>query len=99
MATWLFNSSGKPVAFVVDDKVFVRGGPFLGYLDGNEIWHGRYKGEIVSGNRLLYKTGKGSVIRGRLGTPGRPGTPGIPGSIGSVRVSGYTDVDFEGDDA
>lgn len=93
MAKWLYNSSGSPIAFIVDDKVFSTSGSFIGRLDGNEVWHGSYKGEIVNGNRFLYKTTKGAVIRGTPGTPGTPGIPGIPGSISPITLSmGYRDV-------
>ena len=47
MATWLYDSSGTPVAFMRDDRVFSRYGHFIGRLDGNEVWHGRYIGEIL----------------------------------------------------
>lgn len=67
MATWLFNSSGEPIAFIKEDKVFSANADFIGRLDGDEVWHGRYKGEIYRENRFLYKTSKGSVVRG---TPG-----------------------------
>lgn len=81
----------------MEDKIFSRRGTFIGRLDGDEVWHGRYKGEIVRENRLLYKLGKGSIIRGTPGIPGRPGIPGIPGSIGSISVSGYRDVELDGE--
>lgn len=97
MARWLYNSRGKPIAFIEDDKVFSRSGRFIGRLDGQEVWHGSYKGEIVRGDRFLYKTTKGSVIRGTPGTPGIPGIPGMPGSKGSIALpAGYRDVDLDG---
>ena len=96
MAQWLYDSHGRPIAFVKEDKVFSRGGSFIGRLDGVEVWHGRYKGEIVRGDRLLYKTGKGSVVRGTPGTPGTPGIPGTPGSKGSINMpSGYRNISNE----
>lgn len=99
MTKWLYNSSGRPIAFVVDDKVFSGSGSFIGRLDGNEVWHGSYKGEIVNDNRLLYKTTKGAVIRGTPGTPGTPGIPGTPGSISSIALPvGYRNVSVNEDD-
>ncbi|GAB2889013.1 hypothetical protein GCM10027046_16820 [Uliginosibacterium flavum] len=96
MATWLFDSQGHPIVFVKDDKVFSGNGRFIGRLDDDEVWHGRYKGEIVKGDRFLYKTSKGSVIRGTPGTPGIPGIPGRPGSKSTISVpSGYRDVILE----
>ena len=94
MAKWLFNSQGEPIAFAVDDRVYAAEGGFVGRLDGDEVWHGRYKGELVKGDRFLYKIGKGSVVRGTPGTPGQPGIPGRPGHKGSLTVSGYRDVDL-----
>lgn len=97
MAQWLFDSTGRPIVFIKDDKVFSRSGRFIGSLDGNEVWHGSYKGEIVKGDRFLYKTTKGSVIRGTPGTPGTPGIPGIPGAKAGISMpSGYRDVDLDG---
>jgi hypothetical protein len=96
MSKWLYNSSGHPIVFINDNKVFSRSGKFIGRLEGNEVWHGRYKGEIVKKNRFLYKTSKGSVIRGTPGTPGTPGIPGIPGSKGSTGLpGGYRDVNLD----
>lgn len=97
MATWLYNSSGTPVAFIRDDKVFSRHGHFVGRLDGSEVWHGSYKGEIVRGDRFLYNTRKGSVIRGTPGIPGMPGIPGLPGMKAAIALpAGYRDVGLEG---
>jgi hypothetical protein len=76
MARWLYDSKGRPIAFVSGENVFSRGGRFIGKLAGDEIWHGRYKGEIVRDDRFLYGLTKGSVVRS---TPGTPGIPGLPG--------------------
>lgn len=95
MTTWLFNSSGEPIAFIKDDKVFSSHSDFIGRLDDNEVWHGRYKGEIYRENRFLYKTSKGSIIRGTPGVPGRPGTPARPANKSSISMpSGYRDVEL-----
>jgi hypothetical protein len=96
MAQWLFNSAGKPIAFINADKVFSRSGYFIGRLDGNEVWHGSYKGEIYKDDRFLYKTTKGTIIRGIPGTPGTPGIPGLPGIKGSISIpAGYRDVTLD----
>lgn len=93
MTQWLFDSAGKPIAFVNQNKVFSRSGHFIGRLEGNEVWHGSYKGEIIKNDRFLYKTTKGTIIHGTPGTPGTPGIPGIPGNRGSISVPvGYRDV-------
>lgn len=96
MAQWLYNSKGRPIAFIKDDKVFSRPGHFVGRLDGNEVWHGSYKGEIIKSDRFLYKTTKGTIIRGTPGTPGTPGIPGIPGTKTSISIpAGYRDVTLD----
>lgn len=93
MAEWLYSSRGEPIVFIKDSKVFTRNGRFVGRLEGNEVWHGRYKGEILQNNRFLYNTSKGSIIKGTPGTPGSPGIPGIPGSRGSIGLpGGYRDI-------
>jgi hypothetical protein len=86
MNRWLYDSHGHPVAFVDDDRVFSRRGRFLGYLDGDEVWHGTYKGEVVENDRLLYNRKKGGVIRGKSGTPGSPGVSGPPGSKSMISL-------------
>ena len=96
MAKWLYNSSGTPVAFIRDDKVFSKHGRFVGRLDGDEVWHSRYIGEILRGDRFLYDTKKGSVIRGTPSIPGTPGIPGLPGLKGTiVPPVGYQDVELK----
>jgi hypothetical protein len=93
MEKWLYDSMGRPIAFIKDDKLFSRSGCFVGRLDVNEVWHGSYKGEIIKDDRFLYKTTKGTVIRG---TPGTPGIPEIPGSKGGISIpAGYRDVDLD----
>lgn len=96
MATWLYDSSGTPVAFLSDDKVFSRHGHFIGRLDDNEVWHGHYIGEIVKDDRFLYDTRKGASIRSTPGVPGTPGIPGMPGMKGAIALpAGYRDVELE----
>jgi hypothetical protein len=95
MARWLFNSHGDPIAFVSGDKVFSRSGTFIGRFDRNEVWHGRYRGEVVKDDRFLYKQSKASVVRGTPGTPGTPGIPGLPGSRPTISLpAGYRDADL-----
>ena len=97
MSTWLYNSLGSPVVFVSGSNVFSKTGHFIGRLDGKEVWHGSYKGEIVGSNHFLYNMSRGSVIRGTPGTPGTPGIPGVPGNRGAIAVpAGYRDVNIEG---
>jgi hypothetical protein len=96
MATWLYNSRGTPIAFLSGENVFSRTGRFVGRLDGNEVWNGRYQGEIVSGDTFLFRRGMSSVVRGKPGTPGTPGIPGTPGSRGGRGLpGGFDDVELD----
>lgn len=64
LTEWLFDSAGQPVAFLAANRVFSRSGQLVGDIrsystpDAREVWHNSYQGEIVHGNRLLYKEGK-----------------------------------------
>lgn len=96
MSRWLFDSSGKPIAFVHSENVFSHGGEFIGRLDGDEVWRGQYKGEIVNVDRLLYRNSRGAITRGTPGTPGRPGIPGRPGPKAPIGIPfGYRDFDLD----
>ena len=96
MSTWLYNSSGSPIAFISGDNVFSRSGRFIGRLEGHEVWHGSYCGEIVMDDRFLCKTSRGSTIRGIPGIPGTPGIPGIPGQKGGIAIpAGYQDIEID----
>jgi len=96
MAKWLYSSSGEPIAFINGNDIFSYKGIYIGRLDGTEVWHGTYKGEIVKRDLLLFKSSKSSNTRGSPGTPGSPGIPGRPGSRGAGSVpSGYRDIDLD----
>lgn len=93
MAKWLFDSNGTPIVFLKGDKVFSQSGNYVGLLKGNEVWHGSYKGEIVKGNRFLYKTAKCAVSHSTPSTPAGTSTPSTPASKpGIILPSGYRDV-------
>ena len=96
MAKWLFDSKGKPIAFVADDKAFSTKGHFIGRLEENqEIWHGRYRGEIVEGDRLLYDRRKRRGARSRSAVPRPPAKPARPANKRPIRVpTGYRDVEL-----
>lgn len=54
---------------------------------------GSYKGEIVKGNRFLYKTAKCAVSHSTPSTPAGTSTPSTPASKpGIILPSGYRDV-------
>ena len=97
MTRWLYSSRGEPIAFVHGEYVFSSTGRFVGRIDGTEVWHGNYIGEIVDDDRFLRRrgTGKENVNRGRGGTPGSPGVPGRPGNKGGHGLAGnFADVDL-----
>ena len=96
MANWLYNSNGRPIAFIKNDKVFSRSGKFIGRLRGTEVWHGSYKGEILRSNRFLFKTAKGSVTHATPATPPTPAIPATPPSKPSISLpAGYRDVEVD----
>lgn len=81
----LYNSQGRHIANFVSGYLYAASGEHIGrYLEGEGIFvdlHGRYLGEIVAQNRLMYKpsspyrtTNFGSV--GYLGSIGNYGNPG-----------------------
>jgi len=93
MAKWFFDSNGTPIVFLRGNKVFSKSGDYIGRLKGNEVWHGSYKGEIVKGNRFLYRTTKGSVVHSPPSTPAGTSTPSSPSSKPGIALpSGYRDV-------
>ena len=93
MAQWLYSSAGQPIAFASGDAIFLRNGAFLGWLDGDGVWHGTYKGEIVDGDLLLYNLGRSSTVRGMRGLPATPALPALPGLRGSRGMpAGYKDL-------
>jgi hypothetical protein len=96
MASWLYDSHGRPVAFLSGKDVFSRRGKWLGELEGKEVWKGKYIGEIVKGDYLLARHGHPHSVKGTPGTPGTPGIPGIPGTRGSSGLpAGYSDIELE----
>ncbi len=93
MTKWLFDSHGKPIAFLSLNHVFSPGGKFLGNLDGMEVWKGKYIGQIYKEDRLLYKKGKGYSSKGVPPIPATPPTPTPPGNkTALILPSGYEDV-------
>lgn len=96
---YLFNSSGKHIANLVNGQLHATSGPNIGhYLEQQGIFidmHGRYLGEIVYDNRLLYRTNSPhrSVNYGNFGNYGNVGNYGNPGNHGSIgSIGGVVDV-------
>lgn len=97
---YLFNSKGKHIANFVNGHLYAPTGNNVGhYIESGGIFinmNGRYLGEIVQKNRLMYKrtspyksTNYGN--RGSYGSVGNYGSPGSRGSIGTL--SGYIDIE------
>lgn len=96
----LHNSKGAHVANYINGQLYSTSGRNIGhYLEQEKIFidmNGHYLGEIVDGNRLLYKISSGysSVSFGIYGNYGSIGSSGNYGNIGSVSYGGYRDVVF-----
>lgn len=98
---YLFDSKGKHIANFHDGQLHATGGKNIGhFLPAYNIFidmHGKYLGEIIFNNRLMYnlynnygRTNFG--IYGNYGNIGNYGNPGNYGSIGTV--NGYKDIDL-----
>lgn len=99
---FLFNSRGKHIANLVNGQLHAPSGQNIGhYLDGQNIFidmRGKYLGEIVHENRLLYRRNSGhqSTNFGNYGNYGNAGNYGNPGNAGSIgTVGGYEDIPAE----
>ena len=97
---FLFDAAGLHIANRVGDQLHAPSGPNIGHWRETEKifidMSGRYLGEIVGNDRLMYRSN--SPYRstnfgnyGNRGNAGNYGNPGRRGSIGSV--GGFTDVD------
>jgi hypothetical protein len=98
---YLFDSKGKHIANLVNGQLHDPTGQNIGYFLSNEKFlidmHGKYLGEIIQGNRLLYnKTSTyRSVNFGSYGNYGSVGNYGNPGNYGSIGIPGsYSDVEL-----
>ncbi|NMA73668.1 MAG: hypothetical protein GX963_05785 [Bacteroidales bacterium] len=96
---FLFNSSGTHIANLVNGHLHAPDGHNIGhYLEKEGIFidmSGRYLGEIVHKNRLMFKKNSPyrSVSFGSYGNYGNVGNYGNPGNVGRVgTVSGYEDI-------
>ena len=98
---YLFDSKGKHIANVVNGHLYTPSGQNIGHFLSNEKifidMHGKYMGEIVHNNRLLYNMtspyrGMNYGLYGNFGNIGNYGNPGSYGSIGIL--GGYRDVEL-----
>ncbi|MBY2985684.1 hypothetical protein [Rhizobium leguminosarum] len=97
---YLFNSRGKHIANFVGGQLHAPTGANIGhYQEGQGIFidmTGRYLGELVSTNRLLYRVNSPhrSVNYGNYGNYGNVGNYGNPGNHGSIgTISGFRDIE------
>ena len=99
---FLFDRKGHHIANEVNGQLHSPGGSNIGhFLSSHGIYidmHGKYLGEIVFNNRLLYRENSGykNTNFGSYGNYGNVGNYGNPGNYGSIGyVSGFRDVDPE----
>ena len=97
--TYLFNSCGEHIANLVGQQLHAPSGANIGHYRADTgifiDMSGRYLGEVVQGNRLMYKTSSPyrSANFGNYGNYGNAGNYGNPGNAGSIGViGGYRDV-------
>jgi hypothetical protein len=99
---YLFNSRGQHIANFVSGQLHAPTGQNIGhYLESQSIFidmQGRYLGEIVCENRLMYRRNSPhrSVNYGSYGNYGNVGNYGNPGNYGSIGTpGGFEDVPSE----
>lgn len=96
---YLFNQKGQHIANLVNGQLHSPRGKNIGhYLEQYNIFidmHGRYLGEIIHDNRLLYNRSSPykSVNYGNYGNYGNVGNYGNPGNHGNIgTVAGFEDI-------
>lgn len=96
---YLFDSKGRHVANLFNGHLYALSGQNIGHFLSNERilidMHGKYLGEIVQNNRLLYnKTSPYQNVNfGSYGNYGNIGNYGNPGNCASIGIpGGYRDV-------
>lgn len=97
---FLFNSRGKHIANLVNGQLHSPRGKNIGHLMQNHgifiDMRGKYLGEIVLSDRLMYQRGSPhrGVSYGSYGNYGNVGNYGNPGNHGSIgTLAGYADVE------
>jgi hypothetical protein len=96
---FLFNSRGKHIANFVNGHLHAPSGRNIGhFLENVNIFidmHGKYLGEIVHKNRLLYNRSSPhrTINYGNFGNYGNAGNYGNPGNAGNIgTIMGYLDI-------
>ena len=99
---FLFDSRGKHIANFVNGQLHSPSGSNIGhFVEQHGIFIdmlGRYLGEIVRENRLMYNRSSGhdSANYGAYGDFGSVGSFGDPGSVGSIgTIGGYEDIPLD----
>ena len=99
---YLFNSGGQHVANLVNGQLHAPTGQNVGhYLIDKKIFismSGRYMGEIVNDNRLLYRVNSPykSINFGSYGNYGNVGNYGNPGNHGNIgTLGGFREIDAD----
>lgn len=101
--TFLFNSRGQHIANLVNGQLHSPRGKNIGHhLPEHGVFidmRGRYLGEIVFDNRLMYNRSSphrrvNYGVYGNYGNYGNVGNFGNPGNHGSIGMfAGYEDID------
>ena len=96
---FLFNSKGQHIANLVNGQLHAPSGQNIGHLmEQQNIFidmNGRYLGEIIQNNRLMYNRSSGhqNVNYGNYGNYGNVGNYGNPGNHGNIgMMGGYQEV-------
>ena len=99
---YLFNNRGKQIANLVGKQLHAPTGENIGhYLSDQGFFidmSGRYLGEIVHGNRLMFNRASPhrSTNFGAYGNYGNAGNYGNPGNHGSIgTVCAYDDIEAD----
>ena len=97
---FLFNSNGQHIANFVNGQLYAPSGQNIGhYLENQNIFidmSGRYLGEIIQNNRLMYNRSSShkNVNYGSYGNYGNVGNYGNPGNYGSIgSIGGYVNIE------
>jgi len=99
---FLHDSHGRHIANFVNGQLHSPSGSNIGhFLEEHGIFidmRGRYLGEIVCDNRLMYNRGSPhrSVNYGSYGNFGNVGNFGNPGNFGSIgAIGGFEDIPLD----
>ena len=99
---FLFNSRGQHIANFVNSQLHAPSGENIGhFIESQGVFidmRGRYLGEIVHENRLMYNRNSchRSVNYGNHGNYGNVGNYGNPGNYGSIgAIGGFDDIPLE----